>query len=350
MKNVFLTSFVLCLSAFAFCQQPFEKYGYKVKVATLSKGKYHEFFDQDTVVQIGTVVINTISGKIVGFVTFDTTYSEANLNPELISRWISPDPYANAYYSYSPYSYVTNNPIIYIDSEGGFKIPVHRNITARALDRAGLTNRLFRFDLLSGNTVIADIFGAGEDHHFDGRRNFSEVSATWTKLNSDISKASIGDTKLGGAESVNFGQLLHNVQDFYSHSNYVELFIDYYVQHYGSTPSTTEIPTYDEAVASPAYSDFKKNYLEKNLKTGQFNLNRWIGGNDRKKTNEEGNIHHDQLNKDQVRVNQNYGGLTLFDFAVAVATQHTTNILKSSSGSPSGPQRKRPKHKFVQDW
>lgn len=350
MKKGVLFALTVFAASVAFAQQPFQRYGYNVKVATLSNGRYEEFFDQDTVVQIGTILYNTLTSKIIGFVTYDTTYSEANLNPELISRWLSPDPYSNAYYSYSPYCFVTNNPIIYIDSEGGFKIPVHRNITARALDRASLKSNAFRFDILSGNTIVADIFGAGEDHHFDGRRNFEEINATWSKLNSDILKSSIGDTKLGGAESVHFGKLLHNVQDFYSHSNYVELFIEYFVQHFGSPPSTVEIPTYDEAISSPAYSNFRKNYLEKSLKTGQFNLGRWIGGNDRKKTNGEGNIHHDQLNKDKVRPNQNYGGLTLFDYAIAVATQHTSNAIGSKAGSPSGPNRKRPKHKFIQDW
>jgi hypothetical protein len=52
------------------------------------------------------------------FVTFDTTYSEATLNPELISRWISPDPQADKRYSYSPYNFSRNNPIIFTDPDG----------------------------------------------------------------------------------------------------------------------------------------------------------------------------------------------------------------------------------------
>ncbi|MEM6526532.1 MAG: hypothetical protein AAF693_22260 [Bacteroidota bacterium] len=47
---------------------PFEEYGQKVKVSTLSKGKYQEFFDTDTVTQIGSVVLNRISGQISYFV------------------------------------------------------------------------------------------------------------------------------------------------------------------------------------------------------------------------------------------------------------------------------------------
>ena len=40
-------------------QNPYESLGVKVEPLTLSKGKYVEFFDIETVVQIGTVLFNT---------------------------------------------------------------------------------------------------------------------------------------------------------------------------------------------------------------------------------------------------------------------------------------------------
>ncbi len=97
---------------------PFAKYGYEPKIATLSQGKYHEFFDNDTLVQIGSVLFNTKSQQIVAFVEIDTLYSEATLEPDIVSRWLSPDPLANEYASWSPYNYVLNNPIIFIDPDG----------------------------------------------------------------------------------------------------------------------------------------------------------------------------------------------------------------------------------------
>jgi hypothetical protein len=118
MKKIFilLIGLTCCLTSQA--QQPFKEYGYKVKVATLSQGKYVEFFDQDTVVQIGTVLLNRRSGKIVSFVQYDTTFSEYSLQPELISRWMSPDPLAEEFYSESPYNFSHNNPIRYVDPDG----------------------------------------------------------------------------------------------------------------------------------------------------------------------------------------------------------------------------------------
>jgi hypothetical protein len=114
-------AFLICLffQISTICaQQPFEKYGYKVKVATLSNGKFVETFDQDTLAQIGSVVINRRTGKIVSFVTYDTTYSEATLQPELISRWMSPDPLADFRWSVTPYNFVQNNPVSRIDPDG----------------------------------------------------------------------------------------------------------------------------------------------------------------------------------------------------------------------------------------
>ena len=118
MKKLFLLSLIAMVMNQSFAQQPFEEYGYKVKVATLSGGKYVEFFDQDTLVQIGSIVLSTNTGKIVSFVQYDTVYSEATLDPQVISRWLSPDPLSSKYYSLSPYNFVANNPIKYIDPDG----------------------------------------------------------------------------------------------------------------------------------------------------------------------------------------------------------------------------------------
>lgn len=97
---------------------PFAEYGYTPKIATLSNGQFVETFDNDTIVQIGSIWFNTMSQQIVGFVERDTLNPELNIEPDLVSRWISPDPMAYKFPDKSPYNYVNNNPILFIDPDG----------------------------------------------------------------------------------------------------------------------------------------------------------------------------------------------------------------------------------------
>lgn len=118
MKKLFVVTAILFGFIGAKAQNPFAQYGYTPKIATLSQGQYNEFFDGDTVVQIGSVLYNTKSQQIVAFIETDTLYSEATLEPDIVSRWLSPDPMAYTRCWVSPYNFVQNNPIIRIDPNG----------------------------------------------------------------------------------------------------------------------------------------------------------------------------------------------------------------------------------------
>lgn len=169
---------VLFVGTYLYGQQPFEEYGYKVKVATLSKGKYVEFFDQDTLVQVGSVMLNRLTGKLVYFVITDTAYSEATLKPELISRWISPDPLAAERYDFSPYNFVRNNPIIFTDPTG-------------ALDEYyGVVNSTLVY--LGSDGQGNNIRLVAEDRHEEAVQNLNGASTTQDQVNTlrggDMSK------------------------------------------------------------------------------------------------------------------------------------------------------------------
>jgi len=97
---------------------PFARFGYKPKIATLSKGKYLEFHDRDTIVKIGSFSYHTRKKTVTGYYSLDSLRSEATLHPTLISRWFSPDPLSDEFPSWSPYSFVFNNPIRFIDPDG----------------------------------------------------------------------------------------------------------------------------------------------------------------------------------------------------------------------------------------
>lgn len=98
---------------------PFKQFGYNAKVATLSKGKYLEVHDLDSIVTIGSVRFHVEKMKIVGVVVPDSTDREfARPIGDIASRWLSPDPLAEEYPDWTPYRYGFNNPIRYNDPTG----------------------------------------------------------------------------------------------------------------------------------------------------------------------------------------------------------------------------------------
>jgi RHS repeat-associated protein len=122
MQKYLTPVFALLMTASLFAQhepiQPFEELGIKVKVLTLSNGKYQESFPNDTTFRFGSVMFNRVTGEVVTVVENDTLYGEYNLKAEVVSRWLSPDPLAHKYTSWSPYNFTLNNPIRFIDPDG----------------------------------------------------------------------------------------------------------------------------------------------------------------------------------------------------------------------------------------
>jgi|GEM_PF-1294090 len=94
-----------------------------VEILTLSKGKYEELHDRDSVVQIGQSLFHVDRKAMVGFVEVEdgVTMMEA----EVSSRWLSPDPKMAEFPSWSPYNFVKNNPISLFDPDG--RAPVVAN-------------------------------------------------------------------------------------------------------------------------------------------------------------------------------------------------------------------------------
>lgn len=100
----------------AYAQNPFEQFGYKGKILTATNGRFNEFHDLDSVVQIGSVLLDVNKLVIIGDAPIDTVSYMPS--PTVISRWLSPDPMSEKYMSWSPYNFAINNPILFVDPDG----------------------------------------------------------------------------------------------------------------------------------------------------------------------------------------------------------------------------------------
>ena len=97
---------------------PFLKYGCKAPVATLSKGKYLEVHDLDSIVIIGTTRWHVYKKIILGDIKKESLNLDAQPTGDVPGMWMSPDPLSEEYPSWNPYNYCKQNPLNLIDPDG----------------------------------------------------------------------------------------------------------------------------------------------------------------------------------------------------------------------------------------
>ncbi|MBN2890769.1 MAG: hypothetical protein JXL97_02790 [Bacteroidales bacterium] len=201
-----------------------------------------------------------------------------------------------------------------------FLIPIHIKISKKAFDLSGIKlSKLQKAFFLFANGIYTDVFGVSSDWHFDSLKNFEEIIAYWNKLETKISQKKTNIFKLGN--------ILHIVHDFYAHSNYVELYVEY-------CKKTNKINEIQEIIPFPislSNKEFLNNYLKPKLFTGEFNLKDFLMGKDMIKTHKKKLTHHNDIAKDSLKMGKNISNISInintFELAFDAATKHSILIL-----------------------
>lgn len=106
----------LGLYSVARAQQPFARFGVKVEVLSLSNGRYPEFFPNDSLRRVGSVVYNRRLHRIAYLLPPDSLLGRTK--SEVTSRWWVVDPHAENYVNITPYAFVENSPVNHADPDG----------------------------------------------------------------------------------------------------------------------------------------------------------------------------------------------------------------------------------------
>ncbi len=123
-----------------------------------------------------------------------------------LGRWNTLDPLKEKYLGISPYNYCVNNPTLLIDPNGRFPIEIHALVIAQVKHEVyGGNSSFYGTAELIHNGMIDLACYQAQSLHFDNLSSYSEVM--------DLINSGGGFDELDD----------HTIGDFYSHSNYVDI-------------------------------------------------------------------------------------------------------------------------------
>jgi RHS repeat-associated protein len=191
-----------------------------------------------------------------------TTAEYWQYDTRLGRRW-NVEPLASKYPFISPYAVFGGNPIRFIDPKGNFPVDIHYDITYRALGKFGL-HYIEKRNIAWDASVTSDLFFMKrESVHLD---NYTDFDGILKVYNSAVLKTNIA------AKNENFNTkaaiAMHTILDFYSHSNYVSIYMEYLKKE--KLPfNMDEVPTLQDVLKDDKYSGFR-DMLQDQLRTGTY--------------------------------------------------------------------------------
>ena len=178
---------------------PFAKFGSKVKIATLSNGKYLEFHDLDSIVIIGSIRWHVYKNKIVGDIVIDSINPDARPIGDAAGLWISPDPLSEEFPSWSPYSFSFNNPIRFVDPDGRAPFDHIFNANGRFIRDTGIGNAV-KIQLANGSLVNPSQLSTSGGSKF-AMRNIAAFYAANVGVPHGTKISTYNDNKMTGKEN-----------------------------------------------------------------------------------------------------------------------------------------------------
>ena len=250
-----------------------------------------------------------------GYSYFGARYYDSDLS----GLFLSVDPMSDKYPNISPYAYCAWNPVKLVDPDGDFGVPTHIEIVKKALKNHDVGSNAMR-SLLYGAGRYSDWFHpSNSSFHMDNMKGTESIIKLYNDHRNGFSK------NMDKGEYVAAGANLHAIADFYSHSNYVDLFLQYAVSR-GESIQAGEIKPFSEMMDNSDFMDFVDGHG--GLKTGTFSIGGWTTEKLHLKNPEPGS--HTLMNLDD---NKSLNGGSLYDEkttkheAAIIAAQKETNKL-----------------------
>jgi RHS repeat-associated protein len=245
-----------------------------------------------------------------------------------LGRFLSLDPVQQNFPFQSPYLFASNNPVYLIDMEGKFGKEFHKKITEQACANLGIaTNgeickRLVRQNV--NQDAIWNINNLRKSVHLDNLQGQKLLDAF------DRVQANNSNNDLNGEN-------LHTLQDFYAHSNSVEMYVEFNnIDISKLDPSS--IPLMENT--SPEFKEFLATAKDANG-DAKFKTGNWDYGPDNVKgaiaPNQLGNgdpNHHEVIAKDSPDHGKGAektgnGDKKYYDYSADLATRASEKVIES---------------------
>ena len=191
-----------------------------------------------------------------------TPYLRARHYNSALSIWLSIDPMSDKYPGLSPYTYCGDNPVVLKDPNGRFPIKIHKAIVSAAFGSQSCGYKLEQIQY--GNSIKADIFHASRSAtHMDNMKGTKSITDAYKKA------ILYFQSNIKSENYVDAGENLHTIADFYSHSNYVELYQGY-VERHGLSTDVNDIKSYSEMMNDESFMKYVEE--QGGLRTGEYSL------------------------------------------------------------------------------